>query len=33
MGFSAMPAEEYILIDISLSTAVRAERIKRSNRI
>jgi hypothetical protein len=31
--FSAMLAEEYILIDISLSSTVRAGRIKPGNRI
>jgi hypothetical protein len=31
MGFSAMLAEEYVLIDISLSAAVRAERIMPSD--
>jgi hypothetical protein len=33
MGFSAMLAEEYVLIDISLSAAVRAERINLNKRI
>jgi hypothetical protein len=33
MGFSAMLAEEYGLIDISLSSAVRAERINLNKRI
>jgi len=32
MGFAAMLAEEYILVDISLLSPVRAETIKSSNR-